>query len=100
MKNKGENISENFILYDSNCLTLSFPSHYSYLEAANYIIEYAYVLKEPTFLNSQTYIYLEDSTITYITEYISDYYLKNNNDYIGKSSNFNIIIRYPLSNKY
>ena len=98
LKNKGENIDKKFILYDDNCLTLSFPSNYSYLEAANYTIEYAYVLKESDPLNIQRYIYLEDSSIINNAEYIIDYYLNMNNDYIGKSSNFNIIIKYPLTN--
>ncbi len=98
LKNNGENIRKNFILSDNDCLTLSFDSNYSYLEAANYTIEYAYVLAEPDLKYLENYKYYEDSSIINITEYIKDYNLNRKKDYIGKSSNFNIIVKYPLTN--
>ena len=98
LKINGKNVDRNYILGDKDCLTLSFPSNYSYLEAANYTIEYAYVLKEPHLLNMKPNKYFEGSIINNGSKYLFDYLMNSNNDYIGKSSNFNIIIKYSLTN--
>ena len=98
LKINGQNIDRNYILRDKDCLTLSFPSNYSYLEAANYTIEYAYVLKEQLLLNMKLNEYFEGSNVNNSLIYFFDYLMNSNNDYIGKSSNFDIIIKYPLTN--
>ena len=101
LKKKGVNIKKNEILLDKECLTLSFPSNYSYLEAANYTIEYAYVLAEPIIniprKTSMNFNYSHISNKTGPITDILDKITKMDKNYIGKSSNFNIIIRYPLT---
>ena len=94
LKRNGKNIKRKDILLDKECLTLSFPSNNSYFEAANYTIEYAYVLAEPIIKIRRTPM---DLPIVFNkSEHFIDI-IKNRKNFIGKSSNFNIIIKYPLT---
>ena len=96
LKNKGNRIYNNFTLLDDDCLTLSFPLNNTYYKVANYTIEYAYILTEQNKENIQDNIYYENSEIISKNEIQKEY---RNYDYIGKASNFKIIIKYPLFTK-
>jgi hypothetical protein len=100
LKKNGKNIIKKEILLDKECLTLSFPSNYSYLEAANYTIEYAYVLAEPIKnLIRKTSMDLNTHASSRAESLINsvDRIMRLGKNYIGKSSNFNIVIKYNLT---
>jgi hypothetical protein len=100
LKKNGKNIIKKEILLDKECLTLSFPSNYSYLEAVNYTIEYAYVLAEPiknfirkTSMDLNTHASNRPESLINSMDRIT----RLSKNYIGKSSNFTIIIKYNLT---
>ena len=93
LKNKGQILEKKEILLKDHQITLSFPSNDSY-EEGNYTIEYAYVLTEPNYENIKKYYDSIDES----------YYNKKNEkddykyyDYIGKSSDFIINIKFNLT---
>ena len=83
---------ESVIIKDEN-VSLYFQNHENY-EQNNYIIEYAYVLEEPSYEFLENYYYNIEVSKGNQIEDEKDYFQKY--EYTGKSSDFTIIIKENL----
>ena len=94
-ENKKIILNDSIILKNEN-VSLSFDNHDNYI-SKNYIIEYSYVLEEPDYDSSSNNSYLVyfDDILGNQIEDEKNYY--QNNNYIGKSSDFTLIISEDLT---
>ena len=93
LKKNEYNIEKNSILLKDECILLSFNNKHIY-ESNNYSIEFAYYVKEPDYDDIKLYANITDISHGNEENEKSSY---SRNNYLGKSSFFNIIINEDLT---